>query len=199
MPIEKAQAVEATRRAELHTQLEATLHAWPQDITLEIGCGHGHFMDAYAAAHPNEYCVGIDIIRDRLERAARKTNRAGLKNVTFLLTDAQMFLEELPKTVRIKRVIVLFPDPWPKRRHHKNRLIKPEFLDLLTTKAAAGAKLYFRTDHGPYFDEAIATLKDHPAWEGASDAWPFEQETVFQTRAPTHQSSIFMLSKRTEV
>ena len=66
MPIEKAQAVESTRLAELQTQLKAVVHTWPQDITLEIGCGHGHFLAAYAAAHPNEYCVGIDIIRDRL-------------------------------------------------------------------------------------------------------------------------------------
>ena len=115
MPIEKAQAVESTRLAELQTQLKAVVHTWPQDITLEIGCGHGHFLAAYAAAHPNEYCVGIDIIRDRLERAARKTTRANLTNVSFLLSDARMMVEHLPANMRLNRIFVLFPDPWPKR------------------------------------------------------------------------------------
>jgi tRNA (guanine-N7-)-methyltransferase len=89
---------------------------------------------------------------------------------------------------------VLFPDPWPKRRHHKNRLMQPEFLDLLAEKSVPGALLYFRTDHGPYFTDASSTLLHHPRWALDATAWPFEQETVFQSRAETHQSCI---AKRT--
>jgi tRNA (guanine-N7-)-methyltransferase len=195
MPIEKAQAVESTRLAELQTQLKAVVHTWPQDITLEIGCGHGHFLAAYAAAHPNEYCVGIDIIRDRLERADRKTTRANLTNVSFLLSDARMMVEHLPANMRLNRIFVLFPDPWPKRRHHKNRLIKPDFLDILAKRATPDATLYFRTDHEHYFEEAYSTLRNHPCWNINEREWPFEYETVFQSRAPAHQSFIAMVHK----
>ncbi|MCF7689664.1 MAG: methyltransferase domain-containing protein [Cephaloticoccus sp.] len=190
MPIEKAQAVEATRRAELQVQLDATLHNWPTTITLEIGCGHGHYLAAYAAAHPEEYCLGIDIIRDRLERAQRKTHRARLANVAFFLTEARMLVENLPEAVRLNRILVLFPDPWPKRRHAKNRLLKSTFLDLLAQKSTPTAKLFFRTDHAPYFEETKALLHEHPDWQLSDEPWPFEHITVFQSRAPDHQSCI---------
>ena len=119
MPLELAQAVAATRRAELLSQLEVVLRNQPSKLTLEIGCGHGHYLAAYAATHPDEFCLGIDIIRDRLERAEKKTRRAKLPNVAFLLTEARMLVENLPKNHVLEHIFVLFPDPWPKRRHNK--------------------------------------------------------------------------------
>jgi len=190
MPPEKAQAVHSARLRELQEQFDVFLPACPPTFTLEIGCGHGHFLDAYAAAHPEEHCLGIDIIRDRLERAARKVKRVGSRNAAFLLTDAQMFLENLPEAHRIAKIFVLFPDPWPKRRHHKNRLINPDFLLLLARKCTKTAQIYFRTDHLPYFESACELLLADPQWQVIHESWPFETVTVFQARAESYHSCI---------
>lgn len=100
-------------------------------LTLELGCGHGHYLTAYAAAHPEEFCVGIDLLADRIERARRKAHRAKLPNLAFVQAEAALFLHALasasPNSVpppRLRRVFVLFSDPWPKRRHWKRRFVQ---------------------------------------------------------------------------
>ncbi|AHF90766.1 S-adenosylmethionine-dependent methyltransferase [Opitutaceae bacterium TAV5] len=213
MPLEEALAVRAQRLDSLRDRLAALL-AGPvagaaparRGVTLEIGCGHGHFLTAYAAAYPEEFCIGIDLLPDRLERAGRKSSAAGLANVVWLQAEAELFLEAmrvLPDggAGALGRVWVLFPDPWPKRRHWKNRLLRPAFLDTLAERMRAGGELCFRTDHAPYFAEAREGVAAHPAWElvaadgpggtgRTADAWPFEVETVFQSRAPSFQSLV---------
>ena len=159
--------------------------AW---FDLEIGCGHGHFLAAYGKAHPERLCVGIDLVRERIERAVRKANRVGAARVHFLLAEAREFLAALPASARLASIYVLFPDPWPKRRHHKNRLMQSAFLTSLAERAGERSRLYFRTDFEPYFSEVQATIVGHPRWELVGDVWPFEMETVFQARAATYFS-----------
>ncbi|HXQ80829.1 MAG TPA: tRNA (guanosine(46)-N7)-methyltransferase TrmB [Opitutaceae bacterium] len=153
-------------------------------LVWEIGSGHGHFLVAYAAAHPGELCIGIDIASGRIARANRKRERARLKNLHFVRADADDFLEVMPRNARLAAIFILFPDPWPKRRHSKKRIIKPEFLGAAAAAAAPAARLYFRTDHEPYFREAAAAVRAHPDWEAVDPAaWPFDEPTVFQKRA----------------
>ncbi len=190
MPLEIAQALATSRLAEIRAQL-APLLPTPRPITLEIGSGHGHFLTAYAAAHPEHLCIGIDLIGDRLERSARKSNRAKLTNVIWMHAEATLFLEALPADTALAEIFVLFSDPWPKRRHWKNRVVQPEFLSLLANKAGQGARLYFRTDHAQYFEQVGTLINQHPAWTlDASALWPFELPTVFQQRAESHQSLV---------
>jgi tRNA (guanine-N7-)-methyltransferase len=155
----------------------------------EIGSGHGHFLTAYAKAHPERLCMGIDIASDRIARAERKRERAGLANLHFIRADAEDFLASMPGDARFASIFILFPDPWPKRRHHKNRVVRPDFLSAAAARSEKGAGLYFRTDHEPYFREVEAMLGAHPGWsEPAPSAWPFEEATVFQKRAQGHFS-----------
>lgn len=183
-------AVLASRRAELRAQLAPRL-AGVRALTLEIGCGHGHFLTAYAAAHPERRCLGLDIANDRIARALRKRDRARLANLDFVHADADDLLSALPEDLALSQVFVLFPDPWPKRRHHKNRLMQPEFLTRLAARSAPGAGLYFRTDYAPYFSEARAVAAAHADWGLQPDApWPFEHVTVFQARAAAHESFV---------
>ncbi len=191
MPIEEAQAIQQQRLSALRQALETVPLHHPA-LTLEIGCGHGHFMAAYAAAHPDEHCVAIDIIRERLERADRKTRRAGLHNVTWLHTAAEDLLAALPAEVRFTRhIFVLFPDPWPKRRHWKNRLIQPGFLTRLADRCGPDVRLCFRTDHADYFAAASEVVAQHPDWQLLPQAaWPFAQESVFEAKAPSYQSLV---------
>jgi len=191
MPIEDAERIQYERVAALQATL-AALPAPPAARTLEIGCGHGHFLTAYAEAHPDEFCLAIDIIGERLERAARKTTRAGLTNVHWLHANANDLLSALPADLHFNRhVFILFPDPWPKRRHWKNRLIQTPFLSTLAAVCEPGTRLCFRTDYAPYFAVALATTREHPDWTVEPTAlWPFEQRTVFEARADSHQSFV---------
>jgi tRNA (guanine-N7-)-methyltransferase len=157
----------------------------------EVGSGHGHFLTAYATAYPKETCIGIDITSDRVVRADRKRNRGRLGNLTFVRADAEDFIAAMPESARFTSVFILFPDPWPKRRHHKNRVVKSEFLAHVAGRAQSGAKLFFRTDHEPYFREVISLLRGHPDWSPSeTQDWPFDEATVFQKRAERHFSLV---------
>lgn len=152
--------------------------------TLEIGCGHGHFLTAFAAQHPECECLGLDYSRGRIERAKRKVVANNLGNAHFLHASSGDFLATRPAMYRFHQVYVLFPDPWPKRKHRKYRLINPEFLTELAGAVEQGGALYFRTDFQDYFCETRTTLGAHKHWEIEPDAvWPFDHTTVFESKA----------------
>jgi tRNA (guanine-N7-)-methyltransferase len=161
-----------------------------QTPVLEVGSGHGHFLTAYAQQHPDRLCVGIDLVSERVERALRKRDRARLPNLHFLQAEMRFFLECVPPETRWREIFVLFPDPWPKSRHHKHRLIQEKTLALLAKYADPECRLYFRTDFRPYFDAANVVFVQSDCWDMVSEPWPFEFETVFQRRAAAHYSLI---------
>lgn len=177
-------------RAAMRAELERLL-AGRTSLTWEVGCGHGHFLTGYADAFPESFCLGVDLIEDRIDRGMRKRNRAELDNLHFIRGEATMFLEQLPAWVSIESVFILFPDPWPKKRHHKNRIMQAPFLADLAKRCKPGAALHFRTDYAPYFADTLEIMRAHPDWQVREDLpWPFELETVFQSRADGYQSMI---------
>jgi len=177
------------RRSDLQERLAAILPRG-SNFVCEIGCGHGHFLAAYAAAHPDQICIGIDLSGERIVRGMRKRDRAKLANLHFIQAESGVFLDALPQKTTISDLFVLFPDPWPKRRHHKNRLLQPDFLKVVAKRAGQGARLCFRTDYEPYFRDTESLLSRQPGWEVVAEPWPFEQVTVFQSRAAHHFSLI---------
>ena len=185
------EAERAERCVQLRSALTAMVAAARAARVLEIGSGHGHFLEAYASAHQDHFCLGIDYCAERSRRAARKQQRHARGNLGFLRAEVWEFLDSLPADLRFDAVFVLFPDPWPKRRHQKYRLISDRFLARLAGCTRPGASLYLRTDAAPYFAEARAIIDRHPSWTIAQDApWPFEQPTVFQTKARSYQSLV---------
>jgi tRNA (guanine-N7-)-methyltransferase len=185
---ERLQALAEARQAEIRHALSATFPS-PGLITLEIGSGHGHYLTAYAQTHPDQRCLGIDICRDRVGRAQRKKARSHLTNLSFHRCEAADLLQGLPEHLWIGRVFILFPDPWPKRRHHKNRLVSSSFLSTLAARTTPDCELFFRSDHAPYFETVSALIDSHSAWRTDSAlAWPFEEPTVFQQRAHHYRS-----------
>jgi tRNA (guanine-N7-)-methyltransferase len=154
----------------------------------EFGCGHGHFLAAYAQRHPTKLCIGIDLDRERIARATRKRERANLHNLHFIQAEASLFLETLPDDARFADIFILFPDPWPKKRHHKHRLIQPDFLSAIYRGAGEETRIYFRTDHEQYYADARSVFEQHVGWQVVDKPWPFEHETVFQSRATSCRS-----------
>lgn len=179
----------AERASTLRREMAQILAA-SMPLTLEVGCGHGHFLTAYAQENPGKLCVGIDIVSERIERAQRKRDRARLDNLHFLRTEAYLFLSTVAGTPAIAEMFILFPDPWPKARHHKHRILQDSFLATTARAMVPHGMLCFRTDYRPYFDEAIARVDRHPSWKLVSEQWPFEYTTVFQSRASQYYSLV---------
>lgn len=182
------------RRSLLKAELQAHLSG-ESSIVLEIGCGHGHWLTDFAAMNEESFCVGIDLIGNRIDRANRKASRAGLGNVLFLKAEASELLDQMPSGIGIQSVFILFPDPWPKKRHWKNRIMNRSFLDRLSDRCLGNARLHFRTDHSEYFEWVSSLVAAMEKWKPTDGIpWPFERETVFQSKADSYQSLI--LEKR---
>jgi tRNA (guanine-N7-)-methyltransferase len=138
-------------------------------------------------------CIGVDLVGERIERAIRKRERAALPNLHFIRAEARLFLQALPAGAQITEVFVLFPDPWPKLRHRKHRVLQADFLSQIAAHSAGDCRLFFRTDYRPYFEDALAAVRNSAQWELVPAPWPFEFETVFQSRADRHDSFIARL------
>ena len=174
------------RRDDLKGLLDDVL-AGSSRFVWEVGSGHGHFLTAYAKAHPEKVCIGVDVMSERVGRANRKRERARLPHLHFIRADAEDFLAAMPEEARFESVFVLFPDPWPKRRHHKNRVVNPGFLSGVASRCAKGTCLYFRSDFEPYFLDVAAMIREHKDWKDhGAEALPLEEPTVFQIRAKGH-------------
>ncbi|MBC2595511.1 tRNA (guanosine(46)-N7)-methyltransferase TrmB [Ruficoccus amylovorans] len=178
------------RRLELSRWCQA--HLDPREpFVLEFGCGHGHFLTAYAEANPRRNCVGIDIMTKRIEKASAKAAKRGLNRLHFLKAEADEFLDALRGHARASLVFMLFPDPWPKKRHHKHRMVQDEFLNELAEVTTPEARFCFRSDHEGYHRWSADHLYRHPRWEiRADEHWPFEHETYFQGHMESFRSIV---------
>lgn len=181
-------------RQNLQSRL-STLFADETQAVLELGCGHGHFLTSLAAASPDALHVGVDKLPSRIARAQRKVDRRGLRRLHFIHADILDFVELTPSHVRWSDIYILFPDPWPKRRHHKHRWLQPHTLKALAAKALPCARLYLRTDVRSFFDDALQLLQQHPVWAlSPESSWPSEGvTTVFESYSTESYSLIAKL------
>ncbi|MGE9297020.1 MAG: tRNA (guanosine(46)-N7)-methyltransferase TrmB [Puniceicoccales bacterium] len=182
------------QRAERVTRLSAWIEehfAGTERRVLEIGCGHGHFLTAYAQANPEQACVGIDLVTKRIDKGNSKAEKRGLANLRFHKAELTEFLDALPEGLAFERVFMLFPDPWPKKRHHKNRMIQHAFLERLSQITTPDADFCFRTDHEGLFAWTVEHLEESPLWRIDTDAaWPLEERSFFQDLMDSWQSLV---------
>jgi tRNA (guanine-N7-)-methyltransferase len=162
-----------------HVLPSTKLHKTNQ-FNLEIGSGHGHWLTSYASNKPSEVFVGIDLISKRVQKSETKKKNHKLKNVFFIKAEVSEFLQALPECLKINSSFIMFPDPWPKKRHSKNRIIQYDFLTSLSQISTRTSKLYFRTDDKPYFDWTTSIIKNHTKWELCLTEWPHESNSFFQ-------------------
>lgn len=123
----------------------------PARLEVDIGCGKGRFLVARAQSHPDTCFLGIDKRMIRVRKAAGKVLRAGLSNVRLLCADARMVVGNLLGSESVDCYYLFFPDPWPKRRHHRRRLFDRAFADALAATMAKNGELHIITDHHEYF------------------------------------------------
>lgn len=125
----------------------------PQPLHVELGAGDGSFIVKFAAQHPELNLLGVERLLGRLRKIDRKGQRAGLGNLRGLRIEASYFLEYLLPKKSVAALHVYFPDPWPKRKHHKNRLINEHFPELAKAVLVAGGEVFLRTDDADYFGQ----------------------------------------------
>jgi tRNA (guanine-N7-)-methyltransferase len=130
-------------------------------VWLEIGFGGGEHLAAQAAAHPGIGMIGCEPYENGVVALLGQLRDRAIGNVRIWAEDARMLLARLTPGC-IDRAFLLFPDPWPKARHHKRRLVQGPFLDLLARVLAPCAELRVATDHAAYRDWILERLPAHP-------------------------------------
>ncbi|MCS6970426.1 MAG: methyltransferase domain-containing protein [Planctomycetota bacterium] len=128
---------------------------------LELGCGHGEFIAALAAAHPEEDCLGIELDPLRVNKAAHKCAAAGAQHVRLLAAAAEAVLPRLPPAA-FHRIYALFPDPWPKRAHRRRRLLNRATLLALARLAVPGCRLIVSSDCHEYALQVLTNATTLP-------------------------------------
>lgn len=165
----------------------------PADVWLEVGFGAGEHLAALAAAQPDTGFIGCEVfvngVAALLARVAAVREADGRDNIRIFAEDARLLLERLP-AASIGRVFVLFPDPWPKKRHNRRRFLSPPQLDQLARAMRPGAELRVATDHADYLRWILFHVLRHPAFEWTARAsadwrarpadWP---ETRYEEKA----------------
>jgi tRNA (guanine-N7-)-methyltransferase len=128
---------------------------FPQDqpLEVELGSGDGSFLVEYARAHPEHNFIGVERLLGRVRKLERKARRAGLANLRAVRIESAYFLEYLLPKHSALALHVYFPDPWPKRKHRRHRLINERFPALVREALTPGGRVYLRTDDADYFEQ----------------------------------------------
>ncbi|WP_427155405.1 tRNA (guanosine(46)-N7)-methyltransferase TrmB [Streptomyces sp. TRM70308] len=134
-------------------------------VVLEIGFGMGEATARMAADDPGTGILAADVHTPGQGNLLRLAEERGLTNVRVANGDAVILLQEMLPPASLAGLRVYFPDPWPKKRHHKRRIIQPAFLDLAAGPLAPGALVHCATDWEPYAEQMLAVLTAHPAYE----------------------------------
>jgi tRNA (guanine-N7-)-methyltransferase len=150
----------------------------PREIWLEIGFGGGEHLAEIATQHPDIGFIGCEVFENGIAKLLREIERRGLGNIRIHPDDARPLLAALsPRS--IGRVFILFPDPWPKARHHKRRLVAPATLDRLADIMTDGAELRLATDDPGYLSWMLEHVTRHPAF-----CWTARRAADWRERPP---------------
>ncbi|MFE7618458.1 tRNA (guanosine(46)-N7)-methyltransferase TrmB [Streptomyces sp. NPDC057496] len=134
-------------------------------VVLEIGFGMGEATAQMAADDPGTGILAVDVHTPGQGNLLGLADRNGLSNIRVANGDAIILLREMLEPDSLDGLRVYFPDPWPKKRHHKRRLIQPEFLDLAAQRLKPGAVIHCATDWEPYAEQMLDVLTAHPRYE----------------------------------
>ena len=171
-------------------------------VIMEIGFGNGDATWRMAKAHPEENYIGVEVHKPGVGHLLLKLEEHGLANVRIACDDAVDFLSRRIPDASLRGVRIYFPDPWPKKRHHKRRMIQAPFVDLLAVKMAAGGVLHLATDWEPYAVHMREVMHNSPAFEnlapngGFSDKPVWRPQTKYEKRGERLGHGVFDLVYR---
>jgi tRNA (guanine-N7-)-methyltransferase len=152
-------------------------------LVVEIGSGVGEAAAALAAARPAYDVVALEVWRPGVAHTLGLLAEAGATNVRLLAVDAVWCLEHLLAPGQVEELWTFFPDPWPKKRHHKRRLVTPAFAALAASRLRVGGTWRLATDWSDYADQMRAVLGAEPSLDGGVvERWPDRPVTRFERK-----------------
>jgi len=143
----------------------------PAPKILEIGFGMGETTAGIAREHPENDYLGIEVHTPGVGSLLKRVADLGLTNVRVIQHDAVEVLEHMIAPNTLNGVHIFFPDPWPKKRHHKRRLVQAPFLALLASRMKAGAYVHLATDWEDYARQMLDTLSAEPALANTAEGF----------------------------
>ncbi len=161
-----------------------TLYGRQAPRVVEVGFGNGEHLVALAEAHPDRDYLGIEVHPPGVGRLLLALAESGLENVRVSSHDAVEVLDAQVPAASLDEVHILFPDPWPKKRHHKRRLIQPAFARCLADRLRRAGKLRLATDWEPYAHHMLEVLNACELLENLAPSGTFAGES--SDRRPTH-------------
>jgi len=144
-------------------------------LEMDLGCGDGSFLIDLAKHHPERDFIGVERLLGRCKKVSKKIKRNGLNNARILRLDSKYVVEWLLPEASVSRIHLLCPDPWPKVRHHRRRLVQIPFLTEIKTALAPGGEFLFMTDHEEYFEYACEQIQE----SGLFEILPWTDESFF--------------------
>ncbi|GMU50718.1 MAG: tRNA (guanine-N(7)-)-methyltransferase [Candidatus Desulfobacillus denitrificans] len=153
---------------------------------LEIGFGMGETTAAIAAAHPENDYLGIEVHTPGVGSLLKLIGERGLANLRLIQHDAVDVLRNMIPPASLDGAHIFFPDPWPKKRHHKRRLVQTDFVALLASRLKPGGYLHLATDWQEYAEQMLAVLCAEPQLENTAVGYAarpdYRPRTKFETR-----------------
>jgi tRNA (guanine-N7-)-methyltransferase len=151
-----------------------------KETWLEIGFGGGEHLAEQARRHRDVGFIGCEPFIEGMAKALTQVDADGLRNVRFRMDDARPLVDALAPG-SLDRVFIMFPDPWPKKKQQKRRLIQPDFLGSLHRACRTGARVRFATDVASYADEALGRFRQHGGYR-----WLAERADDWRTAPADH-------------
>ena len=166
-------------------------------VTVEVGFGMGQATAEIAAQNPGKNYIGIDVYKAGVGRLLSEIERRGLTNLRLIEHDALDALQAMIPNSSVAAFHVFFPDPWPKKRHHKRRLMLRPRTALFAQKLMAGGLIFMATDWEPYAEEAMLELAATPGlknvFEGFAPPQQWRPKTAFERKAEAQGRRTFEL------
>ena len=164
-------------------------------LYLEVGFGMGDATWQIALANPDRNYLGIEVFTPGIGKLLSATGEHGIDNLRIIQGDAVEALEKYALDSIFSGIHIFFPDPWPKKRHHKRRLLQPDFISLCTAKLVTGGYLYVVSDWQDYAEQALAFLEQDKflknRYEGFAEAQTWRPETKFEHKGIDKHHSIY--------
>ena len=165
-------------------------------VHVDLGCGDGSFIQALASACPARNFVGIERLLRRVRKSDRKA--AVLPNMRIIRSETMFFVKHLLAPASVDCFYLLFPDPWPKRRHHRRRLVTSEFLEAIWRGLTSDGLFYIATDYDDYFSAIRKLLEKRSQFRPTTSEWSLPV-TTFEKKfvgagAPIHRLTLRKVS-----
>lgn len=146
--------------------IPAALSSWPGPVILDIGFGTGDAVESYARAEPERLILGVDMHTPGIGDLLARIGESGLRNVLVVAADVRDILASSIPSARLSGVRSFFPDPWPKARHHRRRLIRGDFPSLVARAVEPGGFWHIATDWPDYADSLDEAMRASGHWAG---------------------------------